>query len=149
MVDLADLIAARGESTSPSAPKIGPSVPNRLGIIRGDVFVCSWGYDQTNVDAFVVVRTTRASVEVMKGHFSTIGEGHSTRLVPDRNRFTPFDDHTIVDGQVTPQGTIRKVVQEGGSSPYIRVFNFWGGIAHLWDGETSYYDTHAAGYMGH
>lgn len=28
---------------------------NKFGVCVGDIFVCSWGYDQTNVDFFQVV----------------------------------------------------------------------------------------------
>lgn len=32
----------------------------------GDVLVCSWGYDQTNVDYYKVTRRTKASVWIVK-----------------------------------------------------------------------------------
>lgn len=37
---------------------------NLFGVKVGDIFHCSWGYDQTNCDYFEVVRVTRCAAEV-------------------------------------------------------------------------------------
>jgi len=54
-----------------------------------DILVCSWGYDQTNVDFYKVTRRTKASVWLVK-----IGQ----KLVPGSEGFmseqvTPDPDH--------------------------------------------------------
>ena len=35
-----------------------------MTVAIGTIFVCSWGYDQTNVDFYEVVKVTKASVVV-------------------------------------------------------------------------------------
>lgn len=42
------------------------AVQTKHPIVVGDIFVNSWGYDQTNVDAYQVVKVTAASVRVRR-----------------------------------------------------------------------------------
>lgn len=49
--------------------------PADLGVTIGTIFYSSWGYDQTNVSFYEVVRLTGAGVEVKKLHKSRTGGG--------------------------------------------------------------------------
>lgn len=40
---------------APAAPAVKAAPVNKYGVKVGDLFSCSWGYDQTNVDFFQVV----------------------------------------------------------------------------------------------
>ena len=117
----------------------------------GDIYVMSGGYDQTNVNAFIVVRVSPSgkSVYIKPCGMRPVGEGHSTRLMPDANLPTGRWSHLHGD-RVESDGTVRKVVQVpdyGDGEPLVRIWSH--GSAWLWDGERTYYDTHAAGYTGH
>ncbi len=37
-----------------------------------DILVCSWGYDQTNIDFYMVVDVTKASVKIRKLYKKTV-----------------------------------------------------------------------------
>lgn len=68
---------------SPKAQQLAASksVANKLGVKVGDVFTCSWGYDQTNVDFYRVIKTTASGVWVQQwqaAHVDT--EGPHDRL---------------------------------------------------------------------
>ena len=62
---------------------------NSRPVAVGDVFIESWGYDQTNVDYFEVVSITKSgkSCKVLPIGAKTVGEGHATRLVPDTGNY--------------------------------------------------------------
>ena len=57
---------------------------NKWGVAPGDIFYCSWGYDQTNVDYYQVVRVTNSKAEVLPIG-STCVEAHG----PGGNRVVP------------------------------------------------------------
>jgi len=59
----------------------------------GDIFYASWGYDQTNVDYYVVVRTTKAKAELKPIGYEVVedrGPGGMT-IVPDPDSYRDFD----------------------------------------------------------
>lgn len=135
---------------------------NKFGVKVGDVFVESWGYDQTNVDYYEVVRVMPTMVEVRAIYARTEGEGHKTRLLPDVGNFkTPRESgwggarygevkRFKVKAWVDTQYDYRA---DGGYNKrevtrvYINPSSF--SSASLWDGKTSHFDTLAAGYPGH
>ena len=122
------------------------------GVNVGDVFVCSWGYDQTNVDAFIVTATTPSTVKIMKAPMTTVGEDGGTRLIPDRTRSPiPFDpDRNLWRGKINADGTMTKrvrVTTGDWASTSIKLADY--AYAYLHDGERSYYDTLVAGHPGH
>jgi hypothetical protein len=77
----------------------------------GEVFKCSWGYDQTNVDFFQVVGVTGSMVEV--------------RPIAQMSEETGF-----MSGECAPQigqyigDSMRKKVSMSGGSPSIRIHSF-------------------------
>lgn len=55
----------------------------------GDIFKSTWGYDQTNVDFYVVTRLTPKMVELQQCGLKTVGEmtsWASDRVIPDPDR---------------------------------------------------------------
>lgn len=44
------------ETEEPKAEKPKPEKKNKFGVQVGDIFSCTWGYDQTNVDFFQVIK---------------------------------------------------------------------------------------------
>jgi hypothetical protein len=105
---------------------------NRHGIKPGDIFVSSWGYDQTNVDSYQVVRTTKAMVEVAKVRNRVVG----TRVQPVRDAFVNREKTMMKRTRPTYDGEVAFKVASYAD-------------AYLWDGERTYHETYAAGGAGH
>lgn len=62
----------------------------------GDIFTYSWGYDQTNVDFYQVVRCTTKTVWVRRVNSTCVG-GHnspSEQVVPVRGSWHRYDKKT-------------------------------------------------------
>lgn len=47
---------AKPEETAPKIEEPKPEKKNKYGVQVGDIFYCVWGYDQTNVDFFQVIK---------------------------------------------------------------------------------------------
>lgn len=90
--------------------------PADLGVAVGDVFVLSWGYDQTNVDFWEVVRLTGAGVEVRHLETVVVEEGNGTDLVEPG---FPFGTGKVVR------------LREDAGTAYIAIRGDW---ARKWDG---------------
>lgn len=73
-----------------------PSTSTTHGYEVGDIVYGSWGYDQTNVDYYLVVRTTRTKVELQPIGCTVIGT-HTTSetIVPDPD--SPRDHDIILE----------------------------------------------------
>tara|TARA_Y100000589_G_scaffold328657_1_gene373263 strand:+ start:197 stop:826 length:630 start_codon:yes stop_codon:yes gene_type:complete len=82
----------------------------------GDIFVDSWGYDQTNVDFYKVTKKLKASIKVVKIGNETVADYTSALLVIPRESI-----HTSEE--------ITKVSQDG----YIRTSSF--SYAWPWNGK--------------
>jgi len=52
--------------------------PASVGVAVGDFFVCSWGYDQTNVDFFKVVALTPKGVKVQSWTSARLDSEHAS-----------------------------------------------------------------------
>jgi len=128
----------------------GPAVAEPAGYIArsvGDVFVCSWGYDQTNVDAFVVVRVSASGKTVWtmpaKVHAPDDG-GPSVRVMPTRlvNPDGSMSlDYTSEDRRGGEWQAKQHRISDGYRGvPVIRVGN-GNYTAHLWNGIESFHQT--------
>lgn len=85
----------------------------RPTVVVGDIFRCSWGYDQTNVDYFQVVGVSGKHALVQEIYQQRIEEGRDYgRCVPAPGAFVP--------GSI-PQ---RKLIQNAGGREYFRVNSF-------------------------
>lgn len=70
--------------------------PADLGVKVGDIFYCAWGYDQTNVNWYEVVRLTGQGVEVQAVRSEVVSSGSgSDRVVPARGVPLGRDDVLI------------------------------------------------------
>ena len=108
------------------------------GVKVGDLFSMSWGYDQTNVDFFQVVKVSEKCawvVEVLPELESDEAVGpmsadraYSTSTEPQPRRSQSVFIHDQENGD-------RKTIQFWGDKPYL---SFRVGIADLYHGETLY-----------
>jgi hypothetical protein len=77
---------------APAVEKTAMPAPADVGVSVGDVFYCSWGYDQTNVNFYEVIRLTGQGVEVQPiwGKVISSGSG-SEKVVPDIGNAKDWD----------------------------------------------------------
>lgn len=120
----------------------------------GDVFVCSWGYDQTNVDTFVVVEVSPSgkTVKTLPGlveHDDPYAA--SVRVLPTRTPCAGLAHLSIdyctedLDEDGVGQPKSHRVTRSSwDGSQRITVSSYPGGLkksAYLWDGERTFYQT--------
>lgn len=129
---MADLVAARHRRAALQANSPDPST-DKMHV--GSILVSSWGYDQTNVDFFIVTRTTKACVYIRKIRSDvTVGEPGPFGLrgtdyaVPSAGR----EPYTEGFGSVP----MRKKVQTYDGKPYVRLNTY--ASAYLWNGQPQY-----------
>jgi len=100
------------------------SMIDKLSI--GDIFVNSWGYDQTNIDAYQIIDKKNAKITIKE---IKVGRDYSSDMA---GQCTPHKD-AFINGAVE----ITKMVW-----PYW--ISFTNGDCTLWDGkETFYFSTYA------
>lgn len=72
--------------------------PAEVGVSVGDIFYNSWGYDQTNVDFYEVIRLTGQGVEVQPINSRVVSSGQgSESVVPIPGSVREFDVITGID----------------------------------------------------
>ena len=92
----------------------------------GDILCASWGYDQTNVDYYVVTKRTPKMV-TLQGIGTTIEASDELAMqgsaMPDRNKpeGKPFRKKAQLDARYD-------------DAEWVQLFS-WGGIARIWDGK--------------
>lgn len=111
----------------------------------GDIFYTSWGYDQTNVEFFKVVRVSAASVWVQetgqKREYTEYGNGDYWTTVSDgqplvreyRNRDTGEYE------KVVAPITVHRIKHGYEGKPAIRINSFTN--AYWWDGSPRHAST--------
>ena len=89
----------------------------------GDILLCTWGYDQTNVDFFQVIKVTAKTVTVQEVEAEAVSS-------PNNN----MSDYCVAkrDAFKTKSKPIRKVVHDGNR------LSFDYHDAYLWDGKPQY-----------
>jgi hypothetical protein len=120
--------------------------PNKFGVKPGDIFYCSWGYDQTNIDWYEVVRVTATKAEVRPiGSRTVDSESHTNRVVPNTDHTREYDVLIQVerDDVVKTKLCTVKNGYKGGATIVLRSGHYW---AYQWDG-TPKYETDA--WSGH
>lgn len=107
------------------AQKTAETTFNALGAI----FVCSWGYDQTNIEFFKVVRQTPRTVDLVQIGSKPVG---SDRVAPDpsNERGNPFG-LKLTRKRIKSDGTYGASLRIGPGR----------GRAYLTDPEKSHYET--------
>ena len=90
-------------------------------VAAGDIFYGSWGYDQTNVDYYLVVRVTPAKAELKPIGSKVINDqGSYTEVEPDPESYRDFD--VIIDtGRSSPYGKPER------STKLCKVYTSWNG----------------------
>ena len=82
----------------------------------GDIFVDSWGYDQTNVDFYLVTKKLKASIKIVKIGSKIVSTSIGTEMV------VPVKDAVIGEERT-------KIPQDG----YIKTSSY--SLARPWDGK--------------
>lgn len=102
------------------------------GLKVGDIMVCSWGYEQTNID-FYQVTEVRGKNVIIREIASKIVEGQGSPT----ERVTAVPNHFIGEPMTKrPGGTT--------GHPSVKVHSF--ASAHLWDGKPEYQTGAAFGH---
>jgi hypothetical protein len=95
----------------------------------GDILVSSWGYDQTNIDYFQVVRTSDKSVWIREiESFKHPEEGLQGTCMPDKDNFKTW---SLMHKR---NEAVRRNVQADG---YVKVTDSHG--ARAWNFEPNHY----------
>ena len=82
----------------------------------GDIFVDSWGYDQTNIDFYLVTKKLKASIKIVKIGSKVVATSIGSEMV------VPVPDAVIGEEKT-------KIPQDG----YIKTSSY--SLARLWDGK--------------
>lgn len=113
---------------------------NYLGVKIGDIFVFSWGYEQTNINYFQVVALKGTKQVIIREIAYKITETtgyESYKVAPCKDGFLSSSQF-IKDNE---NGAVKQVKQLGNGRIYINMESF--GWCSLWDGQddvmTSYY----------
>lgn len=93
----------------------------------GDILVSSWGYDQTNVDFYKVIRTTPKSIVIRQIQGKTTEQGHMC------GTSVPAQPHTFLDYNNEPLTKRFRPYNDG----YAVTISSYAS-AYLWDGEPRY-----------
>lgn len=124
-------------SSAPAAPK---AKANKYGIKVGDLFVCSWGWEQTNVNFFQVIELVgTASVRVREVYPEVVEETAVSGMscnrkyrIPDEGEMLPAAAHaSFVDDQ--ERGDLHRINERFGY-PAFKV----GKVGHYQDTATKY-----------
>lgn len=113
---------------------------NYLGVKIGDIFVFSWGYEQTNINYFQVVGlkgTKQVIIREIAHKTLEITGYESYKITACKDGFLSRSQF-VKDNNI---GAVKQVKQLGNGNIYINMDNF--GWCSLWDGTddvmTSYY----------
>lgn len=106
--------------------------PERPEIKVGDIWSCSWGYDQTNVDFYKIVKVTPKTVTLQKidtKHHEALN-GLAERVVPDPD--------SVCKWQPKP---FRRKISWYRDEPQCKIESY--SFARPWDGEPEYQSHYA------
>lgn len=100
----------------------------------GDILRCSWGYDQTNVDWYEVIKVTPGGVRIR-----AIATKHtdSDRVMPVKGSFLPATSFRGKDALYSEKGAFKKVHKNGRDDGYSVTISSYSS-AYLWDGVPAY-----------
>lgn len=97
-------------------------------INKGDILVCSWGYDQTNVDFYYVVKKT----------------GLGVSIIPMSSKIQEYnhDRGTVIPGEPNyGQKPMNRKIKKYSGGLYVKINSF--STARKWDGRPQYFSTYA------
>lgn len=107
------------------------------GLKVGDILVASWGYDQTNINFYEVVKVTAKSAYLLEVQSTRVGDSGIYNLmkpVPGKYVEKTLDIYTDENGEIqqergVPDPMLRRVNDSGG----VKIED-WGMYAYPWDG---------------
>lgn len=97
---------------------------------KGDILYSVWGYDQTNIDYFQVVKATEKSVWIREIDKKKTYKGHMHgSSLPIKDQFLSW---SLLDKENKP---VRRTIKnpDWASKPYINIKGY--NSASLWDGK--------------
>ena len=104
--------------------------PEKMALVNiGDIFVSSWGYEQTNVDFYQVVEKKGSSVVIRE---------ICARSIDTKPGFSPMSDHVVAvkDAFCDHAEPMLKRVQFSNNEPSLKIKSYaW---AYKWDGREQY-----------
>lgn len=124
--------ALNGETVPAANPRITKTEPkNKFGVQIGDIFVASWGYDQTNVDFFQVIALCgETSVRVRQVYPRMIEEDAISGMSADRTYrisreiLPPAKSSVFIKDQENGDIKRLKSYNKDGSCPQFRLDSF-------------------------
>jgi len=125
---------------------------NEFGVTVGEFFVCSWGYDQTNIDFYKVVGVTAKQIKIQQWSSKRTedqhlvpGDGPLVRTHYAYDGVTDYDSHARREVRTEAKTTSKKVHRSSfGPAVSLTTYSF----AHRWDGKPES-DTYTHGGAGH
>lgn len=105
---------------------------NYLGVKIGDIFVYSWGYEQTNINYFQVVALKGEKSVVIREiakEIVNVDGYESYKVVPRKNEFLDKKKGFLKDNEI---GATKLVKGLKNGTIYINIESF--GFCSLWDG---------------
>lgn len=106
---------------SPTVTKVNKPLPT---VNIGDIYVCSWGYEQTNIDYYKITAVKNKTVEL-------VGIGQN------RNYTGPMQGECVPDPNVTGTKTYTKRMLVNGDSVSFKMTSYsW---AYKWSGKTNHF----------
>lgn len=122
------------------------TLTEELGIKPGDIFYNSWGYDQTNVDFYEVVRVTACKAEIRPiGLLCESNAGPHDNVVPNRTVTREWDTILNIerdDERKTKLCTVKRGWR-GEPSIVLESGHHW---ASRWDGRPKYQTGYGFGH---
>jgi hypothetical protein len=116
----------KGIGETPTASGAASAVVNAHGVKTGDIFYVSWGWEQTNVDYFQVVKATAKTATVREIGKATEETGFMSGYA------TPKPGEFLSDAKMSVTKTYCDDL--GGVKPRLRNVDGHGHIGYAWDG---------------
>lgn len=109
-------------------------VQNKYGVEVGDIYYASWGYDETRVNYYKVVRVTATKAEIAPIAGKAVG---STGIDPNSDVVRDWDVLIGVNRESAKKTKLCSVKAgyRGEPSIVLRGGQYW---AYPWDGRTQY-----------
>lgn len=112
----------------------------------GDIFYSSWGYDQTNIDFYKIVRATDKTVwiqEIEKEYIKQVGWAHYDVKPSDKVKIYSHNvrdkEGNIIGNKEVEAPVIKRKLNSSGDYTYVKISSFE--FANPWDRE-SIMETH-------
>jgi len=98
----------------------------------GDILRCSWGWDQTNVDWYEVIKTTPSGVRIRKINGKAVD---NDRVVPVKGSWETAPSYKKDDPLYSEKGAVKRV-RPSRDGYAVTITDY--ASAYLWDGKPAY-----------